>query len=158
MYSLDCSKDIQIEVDNSGKEVVDGDKCVSVSSMLSGNGAYSILFAYAYGIFNVQDFQQISTDELAKSLKSIGDVSIKLLFSVVVFLALGMIVIALVVALFMRAITLWIYAIFSPVFALGHFFDNKIPGLDKLKTVKMTLSELIGLAMVPVVVSAGLAF
>ena len=112
MYSVDCSTG----TNNNGDEKTAG--CVSLKTMLEGKGAYSILFAYAYGIFNVQNFQTLTDAEIGTIIKNVGDLAIKLMFGVAVFLAFGFMVVALVVALITRAVHLWIYAVFSPVFAL----------------------------------------
>lgn len=50
---------------------------------------------------------------------------------------------------------LWMYAIFSPLFALNYVLGDKLKdkGADKF-----TIKEFISLAMVPVYVSAALAF
>ncbi len=51
---------------------------------------------------------------------------------------------------------MWMYAIFSPLFALKYFLSDKV---DKDSFLgKFDFKEFIGLAMVPVVVSAALGF
>lgn len=63
--------------------------------------------------------------------------------------------IAIVYALFSRAIMLWMFAIFSPIFALNYVIgkSEKVKGLEHF-----SVGKFISLAMVPVYVSAALAF
>lgn len=56
-------------------------------------------------------------------------------------------------ALFTRAVMLWMYAMFSPIFALNYVIGDKLKSLEKL-----SIAKFISLAMVPVYVSAALAF
>lgn len=65
----------------------------------------------------------------------------------------GILVIAIVYALFSRALMLWLYAMFSPFFALNFVLGDKAKKLEKF-----TINEFISLALVPVYVSAALAF
>ena len=65
----------------------------------------------------------------------------------------GVLVVAIVYALFSRAIMLWLYAMFSPFFALTYVLGDKAKKLEKF-----SIKEFISLAMVPVYVSAALAF
>lgn len=71
------------------------------------------------------------------------------------FLVFGILVLALIFMLAMRAIKLWMYAIFSPLFTL-HF----VVGKDLLgeKMDDFSLKEFIGLAFVPAVVGLVLSF
>lgn len=65
--------------------------------------------------------------------------------------------IAIVYALFTRAIILWMFAIFSPLFALNFVLGgSKSKALEKL--TKFDIKHFISLALVPVYVSAALAF
>ncbi len=65
----------------------------------------------------------------------------------------GVLVVAIVYALFSRAIMLWLYAMFSPFFSLTYVLGDKAKKLEKF-----SIKEFISLAMVPVYVSAALAF
>lgn len=76
--------------------------------------------------------------------------------SVLFAIVFTVILIALVLVLFTRVIKMWMYAIFSPLFALRYFLSDKIDKDNALS--KFDFKEFIGLAMVPVVVSAALGF
>ncbi len=87
---------------------------------------------------------------------SIGKIGIQLMMSVIFAVVFVVILIALVLVLFTRVIKMWMYAIFSPLFALRYFLSDKIDKDNALS--KFDFKEFIGLAMVPVVVSAALGF
>lgn len=86
----------------------------------------------------------------------IGKIGIQFIMSLLFAIVFTVILIALVLVLFTRVIKMWMYAIFSPLFALKYFLSDKI---DKDNAIaKFDFKEFIGLAMVPVVVSAALGF
>ena len=69
----------------------------------------------------------------------------------------GVLIIAIVYALFSRAVMLWLYAMFSPLFALNYVLGgSKSKAMEKLS--KFDIKHFISLALVPVYVSAALAF
>lgn len=71
----------------------------------------------------------------------------------------GILLIAIVYALFSRALMLWGFAMFSPLFALNYFFEHVKMGEKVKKSIEQfTISKFISLAMVPVYVAAALAF
>ena len=86
----------------------------------------------------------------------IGKIGVQLFMSVLFAIVFTVILIALVLVLFTRVIKMWMYAIFSPLFALKFFLDDKVKQESTLGTFKF--SDFIALAMVPVVVSAALGF
>lgn len=87
---------------------------------------------------------------------SIGKIGIQLMMSVIFAVVFVVILIALVLVLFTRVIKMWMYAIFSPLFALKFFLDDKVKQESALGAFKF--GDFIALAMVPVVVSAALGF
>lgn len=96
----------------------------------------------------------IEKGQLDKSIiKDVTDIVKKLGFGIVFFIVFGILVIAIVYALFSRALMLWMYAIFSPIFALNYVVGSKNKSLERF-----TVKEFVSLAMVPVYVSAALAF
>lgn len=86
----------------------------------------------------------------------IGKIGIQFIMSILFAIVFTVILIALVLVLFTRVIKMWMYAIFSPLFALRYFLSDKIDKDNAL--AKFDFKEFIGLAMVPVVVSAALGF
>ncbi|OIP55067.1 hypothetical protein AUK10_00115 [Candidatus Gracilibacteria bacterium CG2_30_37_12] len=126
--------------------------CLSIKEFLTngGGGAYNLLSVYAYGIFRIQGYKAITTEQ---KINKVIDIASKLGFGIIFFVIFGILVIAIVYALFSRAMMLWLYAMFSPIFALTFVLGDKAKKLEKF-----TIKEFISLAMVPVYVSAALAF
>ncbi len=109
-------------------------------------------------------FDSESTSASAKSIMlqvgiiatALGKIAVQLSMSVLFAFVFIVILIALVLVLFTRVIRMWMYAIFSPLFALKYFLSDKVDKDSMLS--KFDFREFIGLAMVPVVVSAALGF
>ncbi|MDP2104009.1 MAG: hypothetical protein Q8K26_03750, partial [Candidatus Gracilibacteria bacterium] len=143
---MDCSKDEE--------------KCITISELLSdaNGGAYNLLTAYAYGIFNIDRYKDITKNQIEKgSVKKVGDILRKIGLGIIFFIVFGVLVIAIVYALLTRAMMLWMFAIFSPLFALNFVLGGgKSKALEKLG--KLDIKHFISLAMVPVYVSAALSF
>ena len=124
------------------------------SDLFKSNDAFGIVSYYAYGVFKVQYYKAITKENLG-SITNILKLSANLLMSVILFMVFFLIIIALVFALFTRALYLWAIAIFSPLLSLRYFFEGKLGGFgDKW----LSVSSIIGLAMVPVYVAAALSF
>lgn len=133
--------------------------CISIKDLLTSSKwwAYNMLSVYAYWIFKIQNFKQIDKSELAW-LKFIWELAKKLSFWIIFFVMFGILIISIVYALFSRAVMLWMYAIFSPLFALTWFFTGKWWEWFKKLEKHMTIQKFISLALVPVYVSAALSF
>jgi hypothetical protein len=128
--------------------------CISVKDFLTGGGwgAYNLLSVYAYGIFKIQWYKAITPEQ---KINKTWDIASKLWFWVIFFVIFGILVIAIVYALFSRAIMLWLFAMFSPLFALMYVMGKS----EKFKALEhFSVTKFISLAMVPVYVSAALAF
>jgi len=137
---------------------VSKDKQTTLRKLLeTENWAYNLLPVYAYWIFKIQDYDKLD-DWNIKTVTSINELFKKLItwaFFAVVF---GILVIAIAFALFTRMAMLWIFAMFSPFFALNIFlWSAKIKALEKIQS-KLSITKFISLAMVPVYVSAALSF
>lgn len=109
---------------------------------------------YAYGVFHIQDYKIITGQNLG-SIKDAMNLSVNLIIALIMFLAFFLITIALVFALFSRALYFWAIAIFSPLLSLRYFFDGKLGGFGDSW---LSVSSIVGLAMVPVYVAAALSF
>lgn len=73
----------------------------------------------------------------------------------IMMLVFGVLIIALVFILFVRAIKLWMYAIFSPLFSLKFIFRDQW----KDDSAEMfTIKEFVGLAFVPAIIGLALSF
>ena len=69
----------------------------------------------------------------------------------------GLLVLALVFMLMMRAIKLWFYAIFSPLMTLKYVIGDGVFG-GKENSDSFDLKEFFGLAFVPALVGLSLSF
>jgi hypothetical protein len=115
---------------------------------------FGIVSYYAYGVFKIQYYKEITTIN-ASTIKDVLSLSANLLMSLILFIMFFLIIVALVFALLTRAFYLWAIAIFSPLLSLRYFFEGKLGGFgDKW----LSVSSIIGLAMVPVYVAAALSF
>ena len=129
--------------------------CLSLEDVLAkpSSWPFSMLNVFAYNIFRIQDVKVIGEDD-AKLIKNGVNILNKLIYGVIMFVAFGIIIIALIAALFKRAILLWVYAIFSPLFSLAFFLPD---GLKKWLDL-FDYKKFIGLAFVPVYVAGAMAF
>jgi hypothetical protein len=129
--------------------------CISPQEVLtSSTGMYGGLMVYAYGIFRFQDVFQINTTRDA--LNVIVQLIHQWLVMALMFLVFGLLTMALVVLLLMRAIKLWFYAIFSPIMTLQYVIGNGIFGKENSET--FDYKEFLWLAFVPAVVWLALSF
>jgi hypothetical protein len=111
------------------------EKSTPLSKLLASENAFGIVSYYAYGVFKIQDYKTITGTNIP-SVKSIFDLSVQLIISILMFIMFFLIVIALVFALFMRALYFWAIAIASPLLSLRYFFDGKLGGFgDKWLSV-----------------------
>lgn len=75
---------------------------------------YGPLVVYAYSVFDVQELTHLPTGlDMASTALSIVHQSF---IGVLMFLVFGLLVLALTTILLVRAIKLWMYAIFAPLF------------------------------------------
>ena len=73
-------------------------------------------------------------------------------------LEFGLLVIALIFMLMVRAIKLWVYAIFSPLFTLHFVAGKEIMGKMGDGDDTFSIKEFIGLCFVPAIVGLTLSF
>lgn len=151
---MDCGK----MFDDSGKAIPGATNELTFKEALaSGNGAYSILNIYAYDIFKVQEIKKIQKVNV-ETLGAIVDMLLTLGLWALFLIAYALLVIALLFALFTRAFYMWIIAIFSPLFGLFYYLEGKGKFAESLTKKGFSFTSFISLALVPVYVSAALAF
>jgi hypothetical protein len=132
----------------------DSSKCMRPSEFLQKSSwMYGYMIVYAYWVFKLWEIKDIKTG--TDVIKSIWQIIHQGVIWAIMFVVFGILTIALVFMLMMRAIKLWFYAIFSPLFTL-HFVVGKDLLGDKLDD--FSLKEFIGLAFVPAVVGLTLSF
>lgn len=128
--------------------------CISPKEMFEKwGGMYSSLMIYAYDIFKLSSVKEISGT--LNAVKTAGQLLNELIIWAIMFLVFGILVMALIAMLALRAIKLWMYAIFSPLFTL-HFVAGK--ELFGKWTEGFDIKEFIGLCFVPAVVGLVLSF
>lgn len=98
---------------------------VEFSKIFKSNDAFGIVSYYAYGVFKVQYYKDI-TDVNISTIKDALSLSVNLLMSIIMFIMFFLIIVALVFALFTRALYLWAIAVFSPLLSLRYFFEGKL--------------------------------
>jgi len=141
-------------IEKCSKRTQTWDGCTNLKEFYEKSGGiYGSLLIYAYGVFEIQKIQK--ADGSINTITSIGQLVNELILWVLFFVIFWILVLALVFMLMMRAIKLWMYAIFSPLFTI-HF----VLGKDTLweKMWDFNLKEFIGLCFVPAVVWITLSF
>ncbi len=123
--------------------------------LASDKGTYGILNLYAYDVFKVQKIKEIDGVNL-KSMGNIADLVITIGLWGIFLIVYALLMLTLCFALLTRAFYLWVIAIFSPLFGLFYFLEGKGKFAEQMKDFSFT--SFISLALVPVYVSAALAF
>jgi hypothetical protein len=129
-------------------------KCATPKEFLQWtSGMYGPLVVYAYSVFNVQSLKRLPEGiDVAWAALNIVHQSF---IWVLMFLVFGLLILALTTILIMRAIKLWVYAIFSPLFTFQFVAGSAIMGEDK---DTFTIKEFMGLAFVPAIIWLTLSF
>lgn len=128
--------------------------CTSIRNIINnGGGSYASMLLYAYDIFKIQDIKDISWT--IGKITAAGQLLNQLIIGAIMFIVFGILVLALIFMLMIRAIKLWMYAIFSPLFTLHYVAWKELLG-DKMGD--FSLREFIGLAFVPAIVGITLSF
>ena len=104
----------------------------------------------------VQESDRVTEETISGAISTITDLTLKIVFDAIFILVYMILMIALFLALLVRGIKLWVYAMFSPAFGLLYFFD-KADGVW-WDNSKFGIKDFISLALVPVYVSAALSF
>lgn len=119
-------------------------------------GIWAPLVVYGYGIFK---FQQISElKDWQDGVSSILQLVHQWIFWVLMFLVFGVLVIALIFILMTRAIKLWIYAMFSPLFTLHFVAGKELMGKMWDWDDTFSIKEFIWLCFVPAIIGLTLSF
>ena len=121
------------------------------------NTIYWVINIYTYWILKVQNLDTIKKDEIPEWIQDLAKLIFKIVFDLLFVIVYLLLMVALFLALFVRIVRLWIYMMMSPAFGLLYFFWkwSEWVGSDN---AKFSIKEFIALAMVPVYVSAALAF
>lgn len=120
------------------------------------NSVFGIISIYSYGILKIHDLDSLTWKDL-ETVETIADLVFKIVFDILFIAVYLLLMIALLLALFVRWVRLWIYMMLSPVFGLLYFFWKWSEWVGEIWD-KFNIKEFIALALVPVYVSAALAF
>lgn len=120
------------------------------------NSVFGIISIYSYGILKIHDLDSLTWKDL-ETVETIADLVFKIVFDILFIAVYLLLMIALLLALFVRGVRLWIYMMLSPVFGLLYFFWKWSEWVGDIWD-KFNIKEFIALALVPVYVSAALAF
>ena len=101
------------------------DSCMNAEQVLGkAGGIYSPLLIYGYAIFKVQDIKTL--DKWSDKINTPFQIAHQIIFGSLMFVVFGLLVLALVFMLIMRAIKLWFYAIFSPLMTLKYVIGDGV--------------------------------
>ena len=121
------------------------------------NSIYWVINIYTYWILRVQNLDTIKEDEIPEWIQDLAKLIFKIVFDLLFVVVYLLLMVALFLALFVRVVRLWIYMMMSPAFGLLYFFGKWSEWVGEWNN-KFSIKEFISLAMVPVYVSAALAF
>ncbi len=116
-------------------------------------GMYGYMMVYAYSIFKFQEVKQLNT--VTDIIKEGVGIVHQWIIAAIMFLVFGLLTLALVAMLLVRAIKLWVYAIFSPLFTFQFVAGSAMMGENK---DTFTIKEFVGLCFVPAIVGLALSF
>lgn len=153
--NIKCKTDGKLTI----KELLTGkDENGNASGKAAGlqNSIFWVISIYSYGILRIHELDTISSSQI-QNMRSIADLVFKIVFDLLFIAVYLLLMIALLLALFVRWIRLWIFAMLSPFFGLLYFFGKWSEWIGSDKN-KFSIKEFISLALVPVYVSAALAF
>ena len=129
--------------------------CVSPKEFFRGLWwTYWHLLVYAYSVFKVNDVKKIDTTW--NKISTWVQLLHQWIIGAILFMVFGILILALCVMLFFRAVKLWFYAIFSPLFTLHYVTGWGIFGWEGKEN--FSIKEFIGLAFVPAIVWLALSF
>ncbi|MCH8518308.1 SLC19 family protein [Candidatus Gracilibacteria bacterium] len=120
------------------------------------NSMFGIISVYTYGILRVQELSTIKVGDI-RFYQEMIDLILKIFFDLLFIVVYLLLMVALLLALFTRGIKLWIFIMLSPIFGLMYFFGKSKEGFGE-SGKNYNVKEFISLAMIPVYVSAALAF
>ncbi len=104
-----------------------------------------LVSAYAYGIFKIQDYKNIGTSNI-KSITDIFSLGLKGLFALIFYIMFAIVLIALCVVLFVRAIRMWFFIALSPILVFLEVIGQSKSGDSK----HFTVTDFLTAAFIPV--------
>ena len=154
-YEINVWKQKKDEMPVKCKEWWEKIKLSDILSWKNSDSLYWITAVYTYAIMAVDGNWKLSIKDIWSWISDLVSLWVKWIFDLIFVLVYALLMIALALALFVRWVYLWFYAMWSPLFWLLYFFKKE---KEWIWGWKFSLTEFISLAMVPVYVSAALAF
>ena len=101
------------------------ENCTSPEKITKGSsGIYGPMLIYAYNVFKIHEVKAVNTNGIDVAL-NLANIVTDSLIAAIMFLAFGLILIAIVVVLLKRALYLWFYTMLSPLFTLKYVFKDQ---------------------------------
>ena len=116
-----------------------------------------VIYTYTYAVMNLDSIATVSWTTIFANVHNLADLIIKILMDLIFILIYAILIVALWLVLMTRWIYLWLFMMFSPVFALLFFFDKKEWGWEGFVS-NFSVGKFISLALVPVYSMAALSF
>ncbi len=143
---------------DTSKTICDGQKeggnCIAPIDVINKSaGMYGYMMIYAYSVFRFQEVKNLpqGLDIISTGLGIVH----QWIVAAIMFVVFGLLTLALVAMLLVRAIKLWVYAIFSPLFTFQFVAGSAMMWGDK---DTFTIKEFVGLCFVPAIVGLALSF
>lgn len=136
------------------------DKEVTLEELLNPKNSTNIFWIiniYTYWVMKIDQNAKIFNEDILKWTSNVANIALKLWFDGIFILVYLLLLIALMMALFVRWFWMWMFAMFSPLFWLLHFFKKWWTGVGK-ETKNFNFTQLIKLALMPVYVAGALSF
>jgi hypothetical protein len=132
----------------------EGANCLTPTDFLRTSGwMYGYMMVYAYSVFKFDEVKKLPTG--VDILKTGLGIAHQGILAAIMFLVFGLLTLALVAMLLVRAIKLWIYAIFSPMFTFRFVAGSNMLGWSD---DTFSIKEFVGLCFVPAIVGLTLSF
>lgn len=123
-------------------------ECISIKSVFkNGWWIYGSMLVYSYGIFKLHKLKDIKTQSNIDVINNMLTLMTNWLINTIMFLIFGLLMLALLSILFVRAIWMWIYAIFSPLFTFNFVMWWSWKSDDKID-----IMEFISAAFAPAII------
>lgn len=134
---------------------------ISLDKLLNpenSNSLYWIVNFYTYTVMRIDSSWKLFSEDIKEWTKKIIDIPLKMIIDILFFVIYLILMIALALALFVRVVMLWVFAMFSPVFWLLFFFKKWSEWAWEWAAKNFNIKQFINLALVPVYVCWALSF
>lgn len=124
----------------------------------NSSNIFWIINIYTYWVMKIDKNAEIFNEDILKNIGDVANIVLKLWFDGVFVVVYCLLVLALMMALFVRWFWMWMFAMFSPLFWLLHFFKKWWSWAGWWDMKNFNFVQLIKLALMPVYVAGALSF